>query len=132
MSILLEICFVLCLIHLQQVCFLPVAECFLFSFFNFPNQSLSFISVSMIYRLCHATLDTSYHSAASVHCFMDFVPSLKFLLRSHVCHTRLPFHYSSSSRRPRRCTTKGFTFLLLTKNVRQTSELERYDIDIYS
>lgn len=113
-------------IHLKQACCLSVAECALFSSFNFPNQSLSFISVSMIYCLCHATLDASYHSASSVHCLMDFVPSLKFLLRSHVCHTRLPSHYSSSSRQPRRCTMMGFNVVFLTKNVRQTLLLERY------
>lgn len=73
----------------------------------------------MKYSLCHATLDTSYHSAVAVHCFMDFVPSLSFLLPSHVYHTRLPSHNSSS-----RCK-KSSSSLFRTKNVRLTSD--KYD-----
>lgn len=90
-----------------------------FPSFTFPNQSLSLSLCPMKYSLCHATLDTSYHSAVAVHCFMDFVPSLSFLLPSHVYHTRLPSHNSSS-----RCK-KGSSSLFRTRNVRLISD--KYD-----
>lgn len=85
----------LCLISLTNV-FHCVVEYPAFLSFTVSNQSL-FICVSHeMVSFHHATLDTSCHSAVAVQWFMDSVPSLNFLLPSHVCHTRLPSHYSSS------------------------------------
>lgn len=63
--------------------------------------------------------------------FYGFCSHIKFfLLPSHICHTRLPSHYSSSSRRRWRCTVRGCVTPVRIKRVRQTSNWHRYEIDL--
>lgn len=92
-----------------------------------PNQSLfSYLCVPCIgvSSPCHIRHVTPFCRCCAV-CFMNSVPSLHFLLPSHVYHARLPSHYSSRLTRGRRSrqqhTVAGRSTSVWIKRARRTS-----------